>query len=58
MSLLEDLLEDGMYACGTARKDRKEFPDTLKGVRELQCSMCTKEREKGGGGVQEYKLCV
>ena len=29
VSLLEDLLEDGVYACGTARKDCKGFPDTL-----------------------------
>ena len=28
--LLEDLEEDGIYGCGTARKDRKEFPTALK----------------------------
>ena len=28
--LLEDLEEDGIYACGTARKDRKGFPVDLK----------------------------
>ena len=31
--LLEDLLSDGIYACGTARKDRKGFPPTLKAVK-------------------------
>ena len=30
MNLLEDLLKDGIYACGTARKDRKGFPEMLK----------------------------
>ena len=30
VSLLEDLLKDSVYACGTARKDCKGFPDTLK----------------------------
>ena len=28
--LLADLEEDGIYGCGTARKDRKEFPQGLK----------------------------
>ena len=28
--LLEDLEKDGIYGCGTARKDRKEFPTVLK----------------------------
>ena len=28
--LLEDLLEDGLYACGTFRRDRKEVPDDIK----------------------------
>ena len=28
--LLEDLQKDGIYRCGTARKDRKEFPSMLK----------------------------
>ena len=28
--LLEDLEEKGIYGCGTARKDRKEFPAGLK----------------------------
>ena len=28
--LLQDLLEDGILACGTARKDRKGFPPALK----------------------------
>ena len=28
--LLEDLEKDGIYGCGTARKDRKEFPTALK----------------------------
>ena len=28
--LLEDLEKDGIYVCGTARKDRKEFPAALK----------------------------
>ena len=30
VNLLEDLLADGIYACGTARKDRKGFPEMLK----------------------------
>ena len=28
--LLEDLERDGIHGCGTARKDRKEFPGALK----------------------------
>ena len=28
--LLEDLEKDGIYGCGTAHKDRKEFPAALK----------------------------
>ena len=28
--LMQDLLADGVYACGTARKDRRGFPPTLK----------------------------
>jgi len=32
--LLADLVEDGIYSCGTARKDW-EFPDDLKGVKQL-----------------------
>ena len=28
--LLQDLLEDDIFACGTARKDRKGFPSALK----------------------------
>ena len=28
--LLQGLLADGVYACGTARKDRRDFPLTLK----------------------------
>ena len=31
--LLQDLVEDGIFACGTARKDRKGFPDELKRVK-------------------------
>ena len=30
LKLLEDLEKDQIYACGTARKDRKSFPDELK----------------------------
>ena len=30
--LMTELEEDGVYACGTARKDRKGFPDELKKV--------------------------
>ena len=29
LSLMEDLLTDGIYACGVARKDRKYFPPQL-----------------------------
>ena len=32
-ALLEDLLRVGIYSCGTARKDRKGFPEFLKTVR-------------------------
>ena len=28
--LLQDLLEDDIFACGTAHKDRKGFPSALK----------------------------
>ena len=28
--LMEDLEKEGILACGTARKDRKEFPSALK----------------------------
>ena len=28
--LLTDLKRDGIYSCGTARKDRKGFPEALK----------------------------
>ena len=31
--LLQDLLEDDILACGTARKDRKGFPPTLKAAK-------------------------
>ena len=36
MQLLEQLEEDGIYSCGTARKDRRGFPPALKahGLRE------------------------
>ena len=30
VKLLEDLEKDGIYACGTARRDRKESPEALK----------------------------
>ena len=29
---MTELEEDGMYVCGTARKDRRGFPDQLKKV--------------------------
>ena len=31
--LLADLVTDGIYSCGTARKDRRGFPEELKGVK-------------------------
>lgn len=31
--LLQDLVEDNIYACGTARKDRKGFPPALKSAK-------------------------
>ena len=34
--LLADLEEDGIYACGTARKDRRGFPPSLKQVKFKQ----------------------
>ena len=30
VELFDDLLEDGLYACGTFRKDRKGIPDAIK----------------------------
>ena len=33
VQLLEDVHSDGIYGCGTARKDRKGFPEVLKNVR-------------------------
>jgi hypothetical protein len=30
VKLLEDLLEDEVYACGTYRKDRRGTPDDIK----------------------------
>ena len=33
VQLLEDLEKDGIYACGTARADRKGFPTSLKNVK-------------------------
>ena len=32
-TLFDELLQHGLYACGTVRIDRREFPDELKGVR-------------------------
>ena len=32
-NLLEDIVEDGMYGCGTARKDRRGFPNELKNLK-------------------------
>lgn len=31
--LLESLLERGFYGCGTARSNRKGFPDALKNIK-------------------------
>ena len=31
--LLQDLVEDSIFACGSARNDRKGFPDELKRVK-------------------------
>ena len=52
--LLVDLKKDGLYGCGTARKDRKEFPTSLKnpGLKKryitflshlLYCLVCKQE---------------
>ena len=30
VALFNDLLEDGLYACGTFRRDRKGIPDDIK----------------------------
>ena len=32
VQLLEDLHSDGIYGCGTARKDRRGFPTVLKSI--------------------------
>ena len=41
VKLLEDLLEDGIYGCGTARKDRKGFPPALKNISLRHRYYCT-----------------
>ena len=33
MNLFDDLLEDGIYACGTFRRDRKGVPQAIKDVK-------------------------
>ena len=38
--LLVDLEEKGIYACGTARKDRRGFPDMLKTAKLTSRCMC------------------
>ena len=32
-NLLEDMIEVGLYGCGTARKDRRGFPEELKSIK-------------------------
>ena len=38
--LLSDLAEDNIFACGTARKDRRGFPPTLKNAKLKNRSAC------------------
>ena len=38
--LLSDLAEDNIFACGTARKDRRGFPPALKNVKLKNRSAC------------------
>ena len=33
MKLFDDLLEEGIYACGTFRKDRRHIPNDIKHVK-------------------------
>ena len=47
--LVQDLLENAIYSCGTARKDRKGFPSDLKDVK-LSNRYITLLVTPGGGG--------
>ena len=40
LQLLEDLEKDQIYACGTARKDRKGFPEMLKKAKLKNRCVC------------------
>ena len=33
VKLFDDLLEDGIYACGTFRRDRKDVPQAIKDIK-------------------------
>ncbi|XP_062606783.1 piggyBac transposable element-derived protein 4-like [Saccostrea cucullata] len=46
VKLMEDLLEENIYACGTVRMNRRGFPDDLKGRLRLQRGQ-SQTRQKG-----------
>ena len=43
-ALFEELLQNGLYACGTVRSDRREFPTDLRGVRLERGSHAFRQR--------------
>ena len=51
LKLLEDLEKDDIYSCGTARKDRKGFPELLERAKlKTRCVRVCEELCMGGGG--------
>ena len=54
VELLEKLLDDGIYACGTFRKDRRRVPFEMKNVKLGNICVCdskeTERERKGDGG--------
>ena len=45
VKLFDELLEDGIYACGTYRKDRKNIPNNIKQVKLGKYIHCSHENE-------------
>ena len=59
MNLLEDLLKDGIYACGTARKDHKGFTEMLKKAKlPNRCVQWLHGHEGGGGGQVLFSMVL